>query len=154
MSQYNIICSSVSSRWRWWQFVKLEQSSCDSTCCFCCCRLQLLLGFDSACWVQLQPDSGPDSEQLWWGRLHRHHLLLLLLHPSGATNLQTAHWTQDTPHNTRNKNTSARVLQQFNFSVLQQGCAATAGPTVTNSIIIYIIYTYSLYQVKMSPTKD
>lgn len=79
---------------------KLQQSTVvssvsQSTCCFCC-WLQLLFGSDWACSIQLQPDSGLDSEQLWECCFRWY----LLLHQSGAENLLMAHWIHNIQHKT------------------------------------------------------
>lgn len=95
-----LLCSGFFSEQHISKLVQVQQSSfitsvCQSTFCFCC-WLQCLVGSDSACWVQLQPDSGPGSEQLWELHLHHHRLQHLV----GAANLLTACWDQNRTNNT------------------------------------------------------
>lgn len=97
-------CSGFLSEQQISKLAKFQQSSCSisislSTFCFCC-WLQLLVGSDSACWVQLQPDSELDSVQLWEICLHHCHHWRWLQHQSGAENLLTAHWNHNIQHNT------------------------------------------------------
>ncbi len=77
---------------------KVQQGGCGvsarhSTFCFCC-WLQFLVGSDSACWVQLQPNSGPDSERLPVLQLH----CCWLQHHSKRENPLTSRWNGNTQH--------------------------------------------------------
>lgn len=99
--------------------VKIQQniSVCQSTFCFCY-WLQFLVGSDSACSVQLQPDSGPDSEQL---HLHRHRLQ----HLGGAENLLTARWNNTIQHHI----SSFKTVQLF----CARAAMVTTGDTTTTT---------------------